>query len=192
MARGDLPIFASDNKMVAMLQSGWAKILNPIIKQSRQRAAVSAACTNNPSVHVSADGTSPQMIAFNAIQGDTDGSMSPSGTFTVKHQGQYVIGANVNVNNHSLFAGQTFQTNLSTGAVVITAPGDFLHVQIMQGTSKLGFQRAYGNGSTYQIGLHLAIPISCQAGDVISVLASVTKSGSFFDSSTSLYILRTG
>jgi hypothetical protein len=176
MARGDLPIFASDNKMVAMLQSGWAKVLNPIIKQSRQRAAVAASHTAGDGVTVSADGTNPVLIKFNAIQGDVDGSMTGQGAFVVKHAGLYLVGANVNVNNSSGF----------------TQWSDFLHIQIQHNKNFLAYQREFANGATSQLGRHIAQPISCQAGDVIGIGCCVTKSGCTFDSSTCMYILRMG
>jgi hypothetical protein len=176
MARGDLPIFASDNKMVAMLQSGWAKILNPIIKQSRQRAAVAASHTQNGGVHVSADGTDPVMVSFNSIQGDVDGSMTGQGVFVVKHSGLYLIGATVNVNNSAGF----------------TALSDFLHLQFQLNDHMLSYQREFANGATIQLGRSILQPISAQGGQSIALAACVTKSGCTFDASTCLFILRMG
>lgn len=174
MARGDLPIFTSDNKMVAMLQSGWAKILNPIIKESRQRAAVGATQSSGAAVAVSLDGSTPVIIPFNAIQGDTDGSMTGSGAFISKHPGLYLIGANVNIGNAGVFAQNA----------------DFLHVQVELNGKPMPWQRSYGNGSTSQLGLHMAIAVSMQGFDTLGIYACTTKSGSVFDPSTSMYILK--
>lgn len=176
MARGDLPIFASDNKMVAMLQSGWAKVLNPIIKQSRQRAAVAASHTSNGGVAVSADGSNPVMVPFNSIQGDVDGSMTGQGVFVVKHSGLYLIGATVNINNAAGFV----------------ANADFLHLQFQLDTHKLTYQREFANGATTQLGRTLLQPISAQGGQGIALVACVTSSGCTFDASTCLFIMRMG
>lgn len=175
MGRGDLPIFTQDNKMVAMLQSGWAKILNPIIKQSHQRSAVGAAQTSNSAVAVSADGSSPVMIPFNAIQGDIDGSFSGQGVFTAKHNGLYLIGGNININNSAAFSSS-----------------DFLHVQVHLNGKPLPWQRDIGTGSTSQLGLHMATPVSMQAQDSLAIHACTTLAGSTYDPSTSLYVLRMG
>lgn len=175
MGRGDLPIFTQDNKMVAMLQSGWAKILNPIIKQSHQKAAVGAAQTSNAAVAVSADGSTPVMIPFNAIQGDIDGSFSGAGGFTAKHNGLFLIGGNVNINNAGVFG-----------------TSDFLHVQVHLNGKPLPWQRDYGKGNTTQLGLHMATPVSMQATDNLSIFACTTLAASTYDPSTSLYILRMG
>jgi|SRR5581483_2880170 len=176
MARGDLPIFASDNKMVAMLQSGWAKVLNPIIKQSRQRSAVAAAHTSNGSVAVSADGTKPVLIPFNSVQGDVDGSMTGQGAFVVKHNGLYLVGANVNINNSGGF----------------TQWSDFLHIQFQHQKNFLAYQREFANGATTQLGRAIVQPISAQAGETIGVAACATKSGCTYDPTTCMFILRMG
>ena len=176
MARGDLPIFASDNKMVAMLQSGWAKVLNPIIKQSRQRAAVAAGHTQNGAVALSADGTKPVLVPFNSVQGDVDGSMTGQGAFVVKHSGLYLLGGTININNAAAF----------------TQFSDFLHIQFQHNKNFLAYQREFANGATTQLGRHLAQPISAESGDTIGIAACVTKSGCTFDASTCMYILRMG
>lgn len=176
MARGDLPIFASDNKMVAMLQSGWAKVLNPIIKQSRQKAAVAASHTQNGLVSVSADGSDPNLISFNSVQGDVDGSMTGQGAFVVKHNGLYLMGANVNVNNSGGF----------------TQWSDFLHIQIQHNKNFLAYQREFANGATTQLGRCIIQPVSAQSGDTIGIAACITKAASTFDSSTAMFIMRMG